>query len=101
MRRKQRRIQEAEKSLISLEQLREMGESDPCSKEIYERIYEEEKAKMQRENISKLKMKSFRTKNQHFEPEQFIPPEKVQKVVVKQSLAGKFFSNVSWLFSKE
>lgn len=49
-----------------------MGDLDPCSKEIYKRIYEEEKAKMQMENRSRLKMKSFRAKEAPILPEKMI-----------------------------
>ena len=71
-----------------------MAEADPCSREIYSRIYEEEKAKEQRENVARLKMKSFKPKTE------FIPPENVHKVV-KQSMASKLFSNVQSIFTRE
>jgi hypothetical protein len=39
-RRKQKRIEQVnQRSLITLEQLKKMAETDPCSKEIYLRIY--------------------------------------------------------------
>ena len=64
-----KRIMEAEqRSLITLRQLKEMGDIDPCSKEIYMRIYEVEQARMQTENRSRLKMKSFQTKEDQVLP---------------------------------
>ena len=74
-----------------------MGEVDPCSKEIYMRIYEEEKVKIQIENRSRLRMKSFRAKEEQVLPEKFIGPEKVQKVV-RQPIATILLDKVSALF---
>ena len=79
--RKMQRMLEAEqKAFISLEQLKEMGEMDPCSREIYKRVYEEEKAKMQMANRSRLRMKSFR-KEDSLHPDILVEPTKVKKVV--------------------
>lgn len=54
-RRKAKKMQE-KMSLLPPEKLKELAERDPCSREVYERVYEEEKIKWQQENVAKLRM---------------------------------------------
>lgn len=54
-------MEKNQKQLMTLEELKVMAEKDPCSREVYMGIYAHEKARIQRENASTLRMKSFRS----------------------------------------
>lgn len=91
-RRKARKLQ-MKQEFIPKEQLKKLAQRDPCTREVYNRIYEqEEKLKIQQANVAKLRMAPLP------DPSLFaLEPAEVK--VLKQSIAGKMFSGIKSLLA--